>query len=161
MCSAFTNHCGYDTSTIMLIGEVYCPNTKCLVKLCMHKKTFRSLSRSNYQVRQSASVCQVHNIPFDDQTNSFFLSLDQGVYIFEETPKSIQDVIGHVYFPGKYCSNREKCVSFDGYVTTPISIQGRGECEAWLLAQKVPFYVRRAGEDNKNRQHTLFFATKG
>ena len=35
-------------------------------------------------------------------------TLGQGVYIFEESPKSVQDVIGDVYCPGKYCSNREK-----------------------------------------------------
>ena len=38
---------------------------------------------------------------FEEQTNSFFLSHGQGVYIFEESPKSIQDVIGDVYCPGK------------------------------------------------------------
>ena len=49
MYSAFTPDCGYDTSTIFLIGDVYCPNTKCLVKLCLHKKTFQSLGRSDHQ----------------------------------------------------------------------------------------------------------------
>ena len=28
MCSVFTPYSGYDNSTIILIGEVYCPNTK-------------------------------------------------------------------------------------------------------------------------------------
>ena len=42
MCSAFTPNCGYDNSIIVLIGDVYCPNTKCLGKLCLHKKTFQS-----------------------------------------------------------------------------------------------------------------------
>ena len=49
MCSAFSPHCGNDNSTIILIGDVYCPNTKCLGKLCLHKKTFQSLGRSDYQ----------------------------------------------------------------------------------------------------------------
>ena len=114
MCSAFTPDCGYDNSTIILIGDVYCPNTKCLDKLCLHKKTFQSLGRSDYQCPQCASVCQVRNIPFEEQTNSFFLSLGQGVYIFEESPKSIQDVIGDVYCPGEYCLNREKSKSIGG-----------------------------------------------
>ena len=64
-------------------------------------------------------MCQVLNIPFEDQTKSFFLSFGQGLFIFEESLKSIQDVIGGVYCPGKYCLNREKCESLDGYVTTP------------------------------------------
>ena len=121
MCSAFTTDCGFDNSTIILIGDVYCPNTLCSGKLC-HKKTFQSLGRSDYQCPQCESVCQVRNIPFEDQTNSFFLSLGQGVYIFEESPKSVQDVIGDVYCPGKYWSNREKYDSLGGYVTTPSSI---------------------------------------
>ena len=93
MCSAFTPDCGYDNSTIILIGDVYCPNTKCLGKLCLHRKTFQSLGRSDYQCLQCGSGCQVLNIPFEDQKNSFCLSLGPGVYIFEESPKSVQDVI--------------------------------------------------------------------
>ena len=94
----------------------------CLSKLCLHKKTFQSLGRSDYQCPQCASVCQVRNIPFESQTNYFFLSLGQGVHSFEENPKSIQDVIGDVYCPGEYCEyclNREKSKSIGGYVTTP------------------------------------------
>ena len=137
MCSAFTPDCGYDNSTIILIGDVYCPNTKCLGKLRMHKKTFQSLGRSGSQCPQCASVCQVRNISFEDQTNSFFLRLGRGVYIYKESPKSVQDVIGDVYCPGKYCSNREKCESIGGYVTTPRSIYGCGKCGAWLFVHKV------------------------
>ena len=96
MCSAFTPDCTYDNSANIIMGDVYCPNTKCLGKFCLHKKTFQSLGRSDYQCPQCASVCQVRNIPFEDQTNSFFLSIGRGVYIFEESPKSIQDVIGDV-----------------------------------------------------------------
>ena len=114
MCSAFTPICGYDNSTIVLIGDVYCPNTKCLGKFCLHKKTFQSLGRSDYQCPQCASVGQVRNIPSEDQRISFFLSLGAGVYIFEEGPKSIQDVIGDVYCPGEYCLNKEKCKSISG-----------------------------------------------
>ena len=106
--------CAYDNSAIIIIGDVYCPNSKCLRKLCLHKKTFQSLGRSVYQCPQCASVCQVRNIPLEDQTNSFFLSFGAGVYIFEESVKIIQDVIGDVYCPGKYCLNREKCESFGG-----------------------------------------------
>ena len=114
MCGAFTPDCGYDCGTIILIGDVYCPNTKCSGKLCLHKKTFQSLGRSYFHCPQCASVCQVRNNPFEGQTNSFFLSLGQGVYIFEGNPKSIHDVIGDVHCPGKYCSNSEKCESLDG-----------------------------------------------
>ena len=73
MCSAFTPDGGYDNSTIILIGDVYCPNTRCLSKLCLRKKTFQSLGRSDNQCRQCGSVCQVRNIPFDDQNIFRFL----------------------------------------------------------------------------------------
>ena len=122
MCSAFTPDCGYNNSTNILIGDVYCPNTKCSGRICLHKKTFQSLGRSHYQRPHCWSVGQVRNILFEDQRISFLLSLGQGVYIFEENPKSVQDGIGDVYCPGKCCLNREKCESIGGYVTTPRSI---------------------------------------
>ena len=152
MCSAFTPDCGYDNSTIILIWDVFCPNTKCLVKLCLHKKTFQSLGRSDYQCPPRGSVCQVRKIPFEDQTNSFFLSLGQGVYIFEESPKSVQDGIGDVYCPGKFCSWRIYW-----------RLCNNSEIHLWLwkvwslvVSSQSSFYVTRARKDDTNRQNTLF-----
>ena len=136
---------------------MYCPNTKCSVRLCLYKKTFQSLGRSDYQSPQCGSVCHVRNIPFEDQRNSFFLSLGQGVYIFEENPKSIQDVIGDVYCPGKYCSNREKCESLGGYVTTPRSIYACGNCGAWLFVLKIPFLLQEHVKTTKTDKTRFFF----
>ena len=159
MCSAFTPDSGYDNSTIILLGDVYCPNTKCLGKLCPHKKTSHSVGRSDYQYPQCGSVCQVRNIPFEDQTNSFFLSLGQGVYIFEESPKSVQDVIGDVYCLGKYSSNREKCESLGGYVTIPRSIHACGKCGALLFFHKILFMLQEHVKTTKTDK-TRFFAGK-
>ena len=157
MCST---DCGYDNSTIILIGDVYCPNTKCLGKRCLHKKTFQSLGRSDCQCPQCGSSCQVRKMPFEEQTNSFFLSLGQGVYVFEVRPKSIQDVIGDVYCPGKYCLNREKCESTGDYVTTPKSIYGFGKCGAWLFVQKNPFTLQEHVKTTKTDKTRFFFAEK-
>ena len=154
LCSAFTPDCGYDNSTIILIGDVYCPNTNCLGELCLHKETFESLGRSDYQCPQCGYLCQVRKISFEEQTIYFFLSLGQGVYVFEEIPKSIREVIGDAYCPGEFCLNREKCESIGGYVTTPRSIFGCGECGAWLFVHK----VTRTRKDDKNRQNTLFLS---
>ena len=154
--SAFTSDCGYDNSTTILIGDGYFPNTECLGKLCLHTKTFQSLGRSDYQCPQCGSVCQVRNIPFEDQTNSFFLSLGQGVYIFEESPKSVQDVIGDVYCPGQNCSNRENCESLGGYATTPRSIYACGKCGAWLLVHKFLFILQEHVKTTKTEQKTFF-----
>ena len=124
------------------------------------KGLFLSLGRSDYQYPQYGSVCQVRSIPFDDQTNSFFLSLGQGVYIFEEIPISVQDVIGDVFCPGKYCSNREKCESLGGYVTTPRSICACGNCGAWLFVDKVPFMLQKHVKPTKTDKTRFFFTRK-
>ena len=131
MCST---DCAYDNSTIILIGDVYCPNIKCSGRLCLHKKTFESLGRSDYQCPQCGSVCQVSNIPFEDQINSFFLSLGQGVYIFKERLKSVQEVIGDVYCPT--CRN-EKCVYISTNKTT--SFYDCKKCKACCHVLNIPF----------------------
>ena len=163
MCSSITPECGHTNSTIFLIGDVYCLNTKCSRKLCLHKNTFQCLSRSDYQISQCASVCQVCNIPFEEQTNSFFLLFDRAVYVFEASPKSIQDVIGDVYCPGRYSFNREKCETLDaldGCVTTPRSIQACGKCGACLFVHKVPFMLRGHVKMTKADKTCFFFAKK-
>ena len=129
-------------------------------KFCLHKETFQSLGRSDYQCPQCASVCQVRNIPFEVQTNSFFLSFGAGIYVFEESAKTIQDVIGDVFCPGKYCPNREKCESIGGYVTTPRSISGCEKCGAWLFVQKVPFTLQEHVETTKTNKTRFFFDKK-
>ena len=160
MCSPSTPDWGCDNSTFILIGDVYYPNTKCSGRLCLHKKTFQYFGRSDYQCPQCGSVCQVRNVPFEDQRNSFFLSPGQGVYIFEENPKSVPDVIGDVYCLGKYCLNREKCESISGYVTTPRSIYGCGKCGAWLFVHKVPFMLQEHVKTTKTDKTRFFFAGK-
>ena len=85
MCSALTPDCGIDNSTIILIGDVSCPNTKCSGRLCLHENTFQSLGRSDYQCPQCASVCQVRNIPFEDQRNSFSCRSVKGFTFLKRT----------------------------------------------------------------------------
>ena len=123
----------------------------------LHKKTFESLGRSDYQCPQCASVCQVRNIPFEDQTSSFFWSSGQEVYILEESTKSIQEVIGNVYCPGKYCFNREKCESLEGYVRTLRSIYGCGKCGAWLFVHKVHLMLQEHVKTTKTDKTHFFF----
>ena len=79
-------------------------------------------------------MCQVCNIPFEEQINSFFLSLGQGVYIFEERPKSFQEVIGDVYCPT--CRN-EKCVYISTNKTT--SFYDCKKCKACCHVLNIPF----------------------
>ena len=160
MYSAFTPDCAYKNSTTILFGDVYCPNTKCSGNPCLHRETFESLGRSDYQCPHCASACQVGNIPFEDPTYSCFLSFGQRVYIFEYNAKSIQDVIGDVYCPGKYRSNREKCEPLGGYVTTPRYISACGKCSARLFVHKVPFVLQEHVKTTKTDKTRFFFARK-
>ena len=147
------------TRTIIFIGDVCCPKTKCLGKLCRHKKTFPSLGRSNYQCPQCTSVCQVRSVPFEGQKDSIFWSFGQRVYVFEGSLKSVQDVIGDVYCPGKSCSNREKCESLGGFVRTSGSIYACGKCGARLFVHKVPFMLQEHVKTTKTDK-IRFFAKK-
>ena len=79
------------------------------------------------------------------------------VYIFEERPKSIQEVIGDVYCPGRYCLNRENCDSIGGYVTTPRSTYGCEKCGARLFVHKVPFMLQELLKTTKTDK-THFFS---
>ena len=94
-------------------------------------------------------------------SNKFlFLVAWSRVYIFEETHKSIQDVIGDVFCPGKYCSNREKWEYFDGYVTTPRSIYGCEKCGAWSFVRKVAFMLQEHVKTTKTDKTRFFFVKK-
>ena len=155
MCRPFTTDCWYDNSTKILIEEMFCSNTMCSCKLCLHKMTIQPLGRRDYQCSHCKSLCQVHNILFEGQTNSFFLSFSQGVYIFQESPKPIQDVIRLVYCPGKYCPTERNA--------NHLGLCNNYEVHLWLWKRwslvncsQSSFYITRARKDNKNRQNTLF-----
>ena len=63
---------------------------------------------------------------FDVQTNSFSLMIDQSIFSFEETHKSIQVFEGDVYCPATTCS-QQNCV----YVHTWKEIdENSHECKA-------------------------------
>ena len=124
-------------------------------------KRYFNLSAEPIIIARNAHLCaRLRNIPIEDQTNPFFLSLGQGVYIFEENPKTIQDVIGNVYCPGEYCLNRETCKSIGGYVTTLRSIFGCDHCGAWLFVHKVYFTLQKHSKTIKTDKTRFFFAKK-
>ena len=88
------------------------------------------------------------------------MSFGQGVYIFKESPKSIQVVSGDIYCPCKYCFNTEKCDSLDGYVTTPRTVYGCGKRGAWSFVQKVLFMLQKHVKMTKTDKTRFFFAKK-
>ena len=123
MYSAFTPVCGYDNSNIILIGDVYCPNTKCWGKFACPKRLFNLWAEAIINAR-NARLCikcaifflKIKQVPFSCQLAKRFTIL--------ESPKSFQDVDGDVYCPGEYCVNREKCEPRGDYVTNQRSIYG-------------------------------------
>ena len=143
MCSALTRDFGYDNRTINLIGDGFCPKTKCSGKPFLHRKNIQYLGRSHYQCPQCASMCLVRNILLEDETKSFLLSFGRGVFCFEESPKSREDNIGDVYCPGKCCFNRKKCDSLHGYVTARRCFYGCGKSESRLFVQKVSIMLQQ------------------
>ena len=139
LCSAFTPDCGHDNSTIILIGDVYCPNRKCLGKLCLHKEIFQSLGRSDYQCPQCGSVCQVGNIRFEEQTNSFFCRLVKEFTFLKRVQNQFKMLLEMCIVPVSIVSTERNANPIGGYVTTPRPIFACGKCGAWLFVHKVPF----------------------
>ena len=125
------------------------------VNFACTKRLFNLLAEAIIDVR-NVGLCASWAIFLVNSKQNPLLSLDQEVYIFEENPKSVQDVIGDVYCPGKYCSNREKWESLGGYVTTPRSIYACGKCGAWLFVHKVLFMLQEHVRTTKTDK-TCFF----
>ena len=90
MCSAFTPECGYDVSLIVFIGDVFCPNTKCSGTLCLHKKTFQSPGRSDYQCPQCACVSRCTIFLLKIKQISFSCRLTKGFTFLERVPNQIK-----------------------------------------------------------------------
>ena len=59
-----------------------------------------------------------------------------------------------------FCSNREKCGSLGGYVTTPRSIYACGKCGAWLFVHKVLYMLKEHAKTTKTDKTRVFFARK-
>ena len=80
--------------------------------------------------------------------------------LFQKESKLVQEVIGDVCCPGKYCFKREKCKSFDGYVSTPRSIYGCRKCGAWLIVHKNSFTLQEHVKTTKTEKLRFFYDKK-
>ena len=134
---------------------MYCPNTKCPGKLCLLTKTFQSLGRSDYQCPQCASVCQVRNVPFEDQTNSFSCRLVKAFTFLMRTRNQFKIFL-------------EMCIVLVSIVPTErnahLLVVIKQLRDPFMLVESVEpgclftnsFYVTRARKDDKNQQNTFF-----
>ena len=65
MCSAFTPDCGYENSTVMLMGDVYCPGKYCFNRgKCESVGGYVTTRRSIYGCRKCGAWLYVHKVPF-------------------------------------------------------------------------------------------------
>ena len=82
MCSAFTTDCGYKNSTIILIGDVSCPNKKCSVDYACTKRLFNLSAEAIINAR-NARLCvrcaifllKIKKIPFSCRLGKGFTFL--------------------------------------------------------------------------------------
>ena len=158
MCSTFTPDCGFDNCTFILIGNVYCPNTECLGKLCLYKKIFQSLGRSDYQCPQCGSVCQVRNVPLKIKHTPFFVAWSGGLHFWRE-PKINSRCYWRCLLSWQVLSQQRE-IWIGGYVTTPRFIFGCGKCGAWLFVHKVPFTLQEHVKTTKTDKSRFFNAKK-
>ena len=160
MCSAFTPDCGYDNSTFILNEDAYCPITKCSGKFCLHKKTFQPLGRSDYKCPQCASVCQVRNILFEDQTNSFFCRLAKGFTFLKRAQNHFKMLLEMSIVLASIVPTERNASLLGGYVATPRSIYGCEKRGAWLFVHKVRFMLQEHVKTTKTDKTRFFFAKK-
>ena len=92
---------------LLSLGTCFVPTQSVRVNVACTKRLFNLSAEAVINAR-NARLCVKCSIFLLKFKKKLFLSLGQGVYNFEETPKSIQDIIGDVYCPGKYCFNRER-----------------------------------------------------
>ena len=139
----------------------------CIIRIQNNRLTFACAKR-HFNLSADA-IFNVHNVRLCTRCaikllkvkrNSFIMPFGQGVYILEESLKSIQDVIGNVYCPRKNCLNREKCESLESYVTTLRSIYGFGKCEAWLFVHKKLFTSQEHVKATKQTKHVFHLLKK-
>ena len=119
----------------------------------LFKLSAEAIINARLCVRCAIFLLKIKQIPFSCR-------LVKGFTFLQETLKSVQDVIGDVYCPGKYFSNIEKCASLDGYVTFRRSIYGCGKCGAWLFVLKVPFVLQEHVKTSKTDKTRFFVAKK-
>ena len=87
-----------------------------------------------------------------------FFKCEQVFYNFEETQKSIKEVVGDVHCLGKYCFDTS-CNFLENHVSTPKSFYSCAKYGAWSLFHQVPYTTQELLKTRK-MEETWFFAKK-
>ena len=72
-----------------IIGDVYCPDRKCVNQKCLYMCTSKNNCKSSYECLQCNASLAVQNIPFMDQKHLWTLFGGDGTHVF--TPKTARD----------------------------------------------------------------------
>ena len=72
-----------------IIGDVYCPDRKCVNQKCLYMCTSKNNCKSSYECLQCNASLTVQNIPFMDQKHLWTLFGGDGTHVF--TPKTAKD----------------------------------------------------------------------
>ena len=158
MCRALTPDYGYDNGTIILIGDVYCPNTKCSGRLCLHKNTLNLSAEPIINARNARLCvrCAIILLKIKEIPNSCRLA--KGLTFLKRNQNQFKMLLERFFVLASIVST-EKCESVGGYVTNPRSIQGCGKCGAWLFVHKAPFTLQEQ-ENSTKTDKTRFFLPK-
>ena len=155
MCSAFTPVCGFDNSTIILIGDVCCKNTKCSGELCPHKRLFNLSAKAIINVRKArlSAWCEI----FFWRSNKFLFLVvwSRGLHFWSESQINSRWYWRYLLSWQVLFQQREMRISW--------RLCNNSEIHLWLwkvwilvVCSQSSYYVTRAREDDKNRQNTLF-----
>ena len=154
MCSAFTPNYGYDNSIIILIGDVYCPNTKCSGELCT-KRLFNLSAEAIVNIRNARLCARFALFLLEIKRIPFSCHLSRGLQFWKES--KINSRWYWRYFLSRQIlfQQREKWTSW--------RLCNNSEIHLWLwkvwslvVGSQSSFYVTRARKNHKDRQNTLF-----
>ena len=155
MCSSITVDFGYDNSTIILNGDVYCR-----VSLACTKVLFNLSSEAIINVRNECLGARCAIFLLEVKQVLFFCRLAKGFTFLKRIQNQFKLVFEDVCCPGKYCCNREECESLNGYVKFLRSIYAWRKCGAWLFAHKVLFMLQEHVQTTKTDKTRFFFVKK-
>ena len=155
MCSALTPDCGHDNSSIVLIGDVYCPNTKCWVNFACTKRLFNLLAEAIIKVRNVDLCARCAIVLLNIKQIHFSCRLVKGFTFLKRTQISSRCYWRCLLSWRVLFQRREKRISWWLCNNSEIPL-----ClwKVWslLVCSQKSFYVTRAREDNKNRPNTFF-----
>ena len=156
MCNAFTPDCGYNNSTVFLIGDVYCRNTTCLGKLCLHKKKLSSSRQKRLSMPATRICVPGAEYSFWRSNNFLFLvAWSRRLQFWRESKINSRCLWRRVL--SRWVLSQQRKMQIYWWLCNNSEIHF---CwwQLWSLVvcPQSSFHVTRERKDDKNSQNTLF-----